>query len=160
MKVSWNTEWWIIRRLALNIPSVVSFLSQRKCTAKVNSLKYNVTRDAFHWSIYSCSSGKQTYTGRKWTDERLVKYITSNFKKKKSFLFEAESLNYSKISSKDSDIICRNWIIVHVRPRSEVCQVLLWKLASQWQSHIFSSASLWFKMTSAWSSASEIYIII
>lgn len=104
---------------------------------------------------------QQTYTGKKHADKRPVKGNTLfQTQKTKSFLHEAESLNYCKISSKDIDFIHRNWIIVHVCPRSEVCQMLLWKLATQRQSHIFSSVSLWFQMLTAWSIASEIYIIM
>lgn len=66
---------------------------------------------------------------------------TTNLKTKSS-LHEAESFNYPNISSKDLDFIHRNWIIVHVCPRSEECQVLLWKPATQWPSYIFASVSL------------------
>lgn len=138
----------------------MGFLSQRRCRAKVNSLKYNVIRDAFNCSCYSYASWQQTYTGRKHANKTIKrKYTTTNFKTKSS-LHEAESFNYSNISSKDLDFNHRNWIIVHVCPRSEECQVLLWKPATQWPSHIFASVSLWFQMPTAWSSASEIYIII
>ena len=122
-KVSCNTGWQITRRLTLNTPSVVGFRSQRRCAAKLNSLKYNVIRDAFNYTIYSYS-WQQTYVGRKQankTTER--KYTTLKLKnKQKSSLHEAESFNYSHISSKDLDSIPRNWIIVQVCPRSEGCQ--------------------------------------
>lgn len=117
VKVSCNTGWWIIRRLTLNTPSVVGFLSQRRCRAKVNSLKYNVIRDAFNCSIYSYSSWQQTYIGRKHANKTTKrKYTTTNLKTKCS-LREAESFNYSNISSKDLDFIHRNSIIAHVHPK-------------------------------------------
>lgn len=137
-KVSCSTGWWIIRRLALNTPSAVFFLSQIRCTTKVNSLKYNVIRDAFNYSIYSYFSFQQTHIGKKCADKR--KYIISN-SKPNSFLHEAESFNYLKTFSKDLNFIHRNWIIVHVWPRSEMCQVLLWKPASN-GSPTFSFQSL------------------
>lgn len=114
------------------------FLSQIRCTTKVNSLKCNVIRDAFNYSIYSYFSLQQTHIGKKCADKR--KYIISN-SKPNSFLHEAESFNYLKTFSKDLNFIHRNWIIVHVWPRSEVCQVLLGKPASN-GSPTFSSVSV------------------
>lgn len=126
----------------------------------MNSLRYNVNRDAFNYSIYSYSSWQQTYFRRRHANIRMEKkkYIISN-SKTKSFLYEANSFNYL-IFSKDLDFIHGNWVIVQVCPRSKVCQVLLWKPATQRQSNIFPSVSLWFHMPTVRSSASEFYKII
>jgi len=48
------------KKQSIRIPMIISrikgFLSQRRCRAKVNSLKYNVIRDAFNCSCYSHAS--------------------------------------------------------------------------------------------------------
>lgn len=84
-------QYWLVNNKEISIEDTICFLSQRKCTTKVNSLKYNVIQDAFNYSTYSYSFQQQTYIGKKHADKRRVKGNTLFQTQKQNVIFKKQN---------------------------------------------------------------------